>query len=344
MKEILVVNVNWLGDVIFSSPVFKALKTAYPDARLSCLAVPRVKEVLECVPGIDEVIVYDEDGRHANPVAKAALIYQLRQRRFDTVFLLHKSLTRALLVWLAGIPRRIGYDTKDRGRFLTHAITPPDETRMHRLDYYLNVVESSGVPVLSRKTELRVDQTAKGEVEQLLAENAIGEKDSVVVLNPGGNWNLKRWPKENFVKLSARLCAEFGQEVKIIFTGAPSDSRLIGDIIGNNLTHDKRVFNFTGKMDLKQLVALMARADLVVSADSGPLHIASSVGTDTIGLFGPTRPEVTGPRGEGRSSILQRDIVCNRKACYYLECPDNSCMQAVHVEDVVDVIRQIKDQ
>lgn len=342
MNEILVVNVNWLGDVIFSSPVFRALKTAYPGARLSCLAVPRVKDVLECVPFIDEVIVYDEDGRHKGPFGKAGLAYQLRRRRFDAAFLLHKSLTRALLVYLAGIPQRIGYDTKKRGMLLTHAVPYPCETKTHRLDYYLNIVESFGVRPASRMAELRVDQAADEEVGLMLAEHSIGQRDFVVVLNPGGNWDLKRWPGESFVKLLKRLCAGSDPEVKIILTGAQSDAGLTGDMIARIPQRNGRVMDLAGKMGLKHLIALMARADIVVSADSGPLHIANSVGTDTIGLFGPTRPEVTGPRGRGRSFILQRDVGCNRNACYYLKCPDNSCMQAVHVEDVVDAVRQIK--
>jgi len=135
MDRILVVNVNWLGDVIFSSPVFRALKDAYPNARISCLAVPRVREVLESIPFVDEIIVYDEEGWHWNPLAKLKLIFELRQKRFDAAFLLHRSLTRALLVYLAGIPRRVGYDAKNRGRFLTHVVEPLDGT-VHRSDHY----------------------------------------------------------------------------------------------------------------------------------------------------------------------------------------------------------------
>ena len=105
MNKILVVNVNWLGDVIFSSPIFKALKTAYPQAKISCLTVPRVREILESIPGIDEIIVYDEQGVHRNPLAKLRLIRELSQKHFDAAFLLHRSLTRALFVFLRGSRR-----------------------------------------------------------------------------------------------------------------------------------------------------------------------------------------------------------------------------------------------
>jgi len=124
MKNILVFNVNWVGDVIFASPIFRALKQKYPQARVTCLAVPRVKEILQCCPGLDEVIEYDEKGRHRGLWAKLSLIRRVRKQKFDAAFLLHRSWTRALLVFLAGIPVRVGYDTKKRGALLTHKVEP----------------------------------------------------------------------------------------------------------------------------------------------------------------------------------------------------------------------------
>src|SRR3989338_10510672 len=107
MNNILVVNVNWVGDVIFSLPIFTALKKAYPNAKVSCLAVPRVKEALEGSSSIDEIIVYEEEGAHRTPFGKLKFIGELRRRKFDAAFLLHRSLTRALIVFLAGIPKRV---------------------------------------------------------------------------------------------------------------------------------------------------------------------------------------------------------------------------------------------
>ena len=156
MKNILVVNVNWLGDVIFSAPVFKALKRSYPQARVSCLVVPRIKDVLEQCPSVDEIIVYDEKGSHSSPWAKLKLIKALRNKKFDVVFLLHRSMTRALLVYLAGIPERVGYDTKKQSRFLTQKISLSGEQR-HRSDEYLKVIEGYGVSVQDRVCELTVD-------------------------------------------------------------------------------------------------------------------------------------------------------------------------------------------
>ena len=337
MKRILVVNVNWVGDVIFSSPVFKALKEAYPQARISCLAVPRVQEVLESIPGIDEIILYDEEGGHKNPFVKLRFIYELKKRRFDAAFLLHRSLTRALLVFCAGIPQRIGYDTKRRGVFLTRRIQPATDA-IHRCDYYLNVVRSFGIPVKDGTTSLNVTADAQTQVKDILLSHDVKEDDLLVVIHPGGNWNLKRWPKDNFILLAQRLSEDF--QAQVVISGALQDVPLVEEIASQLKC---RVIVLAGKINLKQLIALMRRADFVISADSGPLHIASSVGSDVIGIFGPTRPEVTGPRGKGRAFISFRDVGCNRKPCYYLQCPDNVCMQSVTVKDVLDVVRQIRN-
>lgn len=337
MDKILVVNVNWLGDVIFSSAVFKALKEAYPTAKISCLAVPRVKEVLECIPDIDEIIIYDEDGQHKNPLAKLALIGELRRHKFDSAFLLHRSLTRALLVFLAGIPIRVGSDTKGRGRFLTQPIKPL-EKNVHRCDEYLHVIESYGINVRDRKTHLTVLESAQQEVKNILKKYSIGSDEFLIVIHPSGNWDLKRWPKENFTKLIDHLMT--AKSSRIVVTGSSADMILVKEMIE---PLNQKPIILTGQTDLKQLMALIKRANLLISADSGPLHLASSIGTRTIGLFGPTRPEITGPRGEGKSFLIAKDVGCNREACYHLQCPDNICMQSITVMDVIDGIRQVQN-
>ncbi|MCA9399852.1 MAG: glycosyltransferase family 9 protein, partial [Candidatus Omnitrophica bacterium] len=195
MKRILVINVNWLGDVIFSIPVFKALRQAYPQARIVCMAVPRVREVLECVEAIDDIIEYDEKGRHWTPWGKLGLIIRLRREKFDTAFLLHGSKTRALLASWAAIPQRIGYDTKGRSKYLTKAIPVPKES-LHRSEYYLRVIEEAGIKAQDKTPGLKISEKAKEEVKELLSRKGIAEPESFIVINPGGNWDLKQWPKE----------------------------------------------------------------------------------------------------------------------------------------------------
>ncbi|MDP8212038.1 MAG: lipopolysaccharide heptosyltransferase II [Candidatus Zapsychrus exili] len=338
MKNILVVNVNWIGDVVLSSPIFKALKEQYPNAKVSCLGPPRVKDILECIHGVDSVIVYDEKGAHLSIFSKIKLIYEISSMKFDIVFLLHGSFTRALLVFLAGIPKRVGYGTKKRSMLLTHKV-PFLGKDVHRRDYYLNVIESFGVSVRDRATFIKSDEESQSVVNNIFRENNVEKSDFVVVVNVGGNWDLKRWPKNNFSILIDRLIKEY--KAKVIMSGSSKDIELTKEIC---LDLEYRPLILAGKQKLKELIALLEKSDLVISADSGPIHLASSVGVKVVGIFGPTRPEITGPRGNERGVILQRDVGCNREPCYHLDCNDNVCMKAITVEDIIDEVKKVKSK
>ncbi|MBF0532330.1 MAG: lipopolysaccharide heptosyltransferase II [Candidatus Omnitrophica bacterium] len=335
MQNILVINVNWLGDVIFSSPIFPALKTQYPQARLTCLAPSRVQEILECVPGVDNVIVYDEKGAHKSLSAKLQLIWRLRQEKFDAAFILHRSLTRALLPFFAGIPVRVGYDTKNRGIFLTHRYPVP-AGNLHRGDFYLKVIENFGIRVSDRTNRLLVGEESRASIRKKLVQRGVTDKDKIVIVNCGGNWDLKRWPADNFTELIKRLMAVPG--VRVIVSGADKDRPLVEGVVKNLPV---RPVSFAGELNLKELIALMEAAAVVVSNDSGPIHIANAVGTAVVGIFGPTVPEITGPAGWGRKIILRESVPCNQQSCYRLDCRDNECMQAVKVGSVWEAVSSL---
>ncbi len=334
LKKILVININWIGDAVFSSPVFKAIKQAYPQSKISCLAVPRIKDILDCIPYIDEIIIYDEARRHRNILGKLNLIMNLRQKNFDSVFILHKSMTRAAMAFIAGIPIRVGYDTKKRGIFLTHKVPFP-RYDIHRADYYLNVIEYMGIKIQDRHTRITPLAEAITSIEKKLKDTGINKDDKLVIINPGGNWDLKRWDKKNYALVIKKL-VEFPQ-VKIIITGAEKDRPLAEEI--KKISGIKSVIILAGNTTLAEMIALLSKATLVISADTGPLHIANSTGVGVVAIFGPTRPELTGPRGTGKATVLHKDIGCNRKACYHLKCKDNICMQAITVYDVINAAK-----
>jgi len=300
------------------------------------MAVPRVKEILQDNPAIDDLIIFDEEGKEKSLLGKIKFIGQLKKEGFDTVFLLHRSFTRALIVFLAGIPNRIGYYTKKRGFLLTQAIDPPESSNIHRMDYYLNIVESVGIKVEDKNYQFFINDADREFATNLLSENKVGRSDYLAILNPGGNWDLKRWPKAKFAFLAERLITEFNARVAIV--GASKDTYLAMEIA--NLMHNKPII-LAGKTNLKQLGALLERANLMVSADSGPMHIACAVATPTIVLFGPTSQEITGPRGKGKCIIIQKNTDC-QVPCYKLDCKDNRCMKIISVEEVISEIKKIK--
>src|SRR6185503_4615506 len=165
----------------------------------------------------------------------------------------------------------------------------------------------------------------------------VNEDESFIAVNPGGNWMLKRWPVQNYVALIHEI--EKTRPEKIVLTGGREDEELARHI--QKEIKSPKLISLAGKTNLKQLMALFKRASFLISNDSGPLHIANSVGTKAVGIFGPTRPEITAPRGPAEVYLLQKDIGCNLVPCYYLDCPNNLCMQAVKVKDVLETIGKI---
>lgn len=333
-KRILIFNVNWLGDVLFSTAVIRNVRRNYPDSFIACIIPSRCYSILKGNPYLDEIMVFDEKDRHRGIIAKLKFIRFLKSKKFDTVFLLHRSFSRALICFLAGIPQRIGHYTKKRAFLLTKKIIPPLENSVHRLDYYLDVIEKAGVRVEDRYTDFFMLNEDIKFVDGFLDKNAVQRSDFLVVLNPGGNWLPKRWPKEYWARLADKLVEKIG--AKVIFTGAHSDIPLVSGIKALMFAE---AINTCGIFNLKQLGALTKRSGLFITADSGPLHIANAVGAKKIiALFGPTDQAVTAPYPGKNVIILQRDVGC-KIPCYAVDCKDNRCMKAITPEDVLEQVR-----
>lgn len=336
-KKILIFNVNWLGDVLFSTAAIRNIRRNFPQSYLACIVPSRCYPVLKGNPHLDEIIIFDEKDRHRGVLAKLDFIRMLKKKKFDTVFLLHRSFSRALISWLAGIRERIGYRTKKRSWLLTVKIPALKPEAMHRIDYYLNILEKAGLKVEDRYSEFSVSEEDEIFAEKFLSRNAAAASSFLVGINPGGNWLPKRWPKEYWAVLADRLISEFG--AKVVITGSHQDLALAGSI--KNLMREKPLIA-CGVFNIKQSAALFRRLDLLVSADSGPLHIANAVGTKKIiAIFGPTSSRITGPYPLNKVIILSKDIGC-KIPCYLVSCRDNRCMKAVKPEEVIEKIKEFR--
>lgn len=335
-KRILIFNVNWLGDVLFSTAVIRNIRYNFPDSFIACAAPQRCAQVLEGNPHLDEIIIFDEKAQHKGLFPKLKFAGLLKSRRFDAVFLLHRSFSRALICFLAGIPQRIGYLNSKRAFLLTQKIAPPDINSVHRIDYYLGLIERAGLKVKDRHTEFFISKEDAQAADDFLKQETRGMPGFLVGINPGGNWLPKRWPKGHWAKLSDRLIAELNAQVIIL--GGEADLELADEIQG--LMHEKLIFA-TGKFNLKVLAALCKRLDLFISADTGPLHIANSVEAQrVIALFGPTSAHITGPYPQKNTVVLCKDSGCDIP-CYEVGCEDNRCMKAISVDDVIKQVRSL---
>lgn len=328
------VNVNWLGDVVLTIPFIRALRENFPDSFIASTIPQRCKEVLEGCPYLNEVIYFDERTTHRQLWKRIKFILKLRKGRFDTAILIHRSLTRTIICFLAGIKNRIGYYTRKRGWLLTKKIKPLSKGKLHRADYYLGILEGMGLKIGSRVYEFFLNESHRESIEMKLRAAGLRESEHFAVLHPGANEPIRRWPVENFVHLAHRISQELG--LRVVVSGADKDI-----ILGRKIEELSPVelINLCGKTSLKELAALFEKADFVVCGDTGPMHIASAVGASVICLFGTASPKITCPRGRGKYVIIQKDVGCVIP-CYKLDCKDNRCMKAITIEEVLEKIEE----
>ena len=259
-KNILLMNVNWLGDVLFSTPAIKALKRESEGGRIYVLIHPRCLQMLENNPNIDELIIYDEDGIHKGIFGKLKLIRELKRKNIEVAYLLHRSFTRALIAYLSGIPKRVGYFYKKRSIFLTDNIKLKDVRKVHRADFYLGVLEGSGIKVTEqdKKIEFYINDEDRLAVAGILKKEGIGDTEDIIVLNPGANWLPKRWSAENFASLADNLIEQYSK--RLIISGSKNDQGLVDEIA--SLMKNTSI-NLSGKTNLKQLAALFEKPCLL---------------------------------------------------------------------------------
>jgi lipopolysaccharide heptosyltransferase II len=259
--KILLVEPNWLGDVILTTPAFSALKDKFPNAFISCALPKRCKDVLTHNPYIDEIIEFDERKQTKSLVAKIKFVSAIKKERYDAVILFHRSFTRALLFSLAGIPQRIGYAYKKRSYLLTQKVKPLNKDQVHKQDYYLGILEGFDLTIKDKSCRVYVSDEERAQAKALIGET---KASPLIAINPFTNWQPKNWPIEYF-KEFIDLVTQSRPQAKFLITSAKDDP-LLAQLLSAN------VINLAGKTNLRQLIALYEQMDLVVSGDSGPLH------------------------------------------------------------------------
>jgi heptosyltransferase-2 len=329
IERILVRQVNWLGDAVLTLPALEALDRRFPQAEISVLAKPWVSGLFAGHPAVDRVLEYRAGDVHRGVMGRWRLAKRLRGEGFDLAVLFPNSLDAAVVPWLAGIPRRVGYPTDGRRWLLSHpARRPTAAPGHHQVERYLEIVRAlggDGTPSL----RLRVPAEARQNARRLLEGHAVGPTDLVVALNPGSVYGgAKRWPPERFAAVADGLAERRG--ARILLIGSPQE-RPILDEVGARMRHP--AINLGGRTDLGTLVGLLARTHLLLANDTGAMHVAAAVETPVLAIFGPTDAQATGPLGP-HSRIVREPVPCS--PCLLRECPiDHRCMTRVTVEQVL---------
>ncbi len=350
-KRILLIRVDLIGDLVMSLTALRALKRTYPDAEIDLLAVPSSAKVVANDPDIAQIIAYDPNiWRRPKALISGqnwrelfALRQRLHARHYDLAINLFGQWA-SLLTVLSGAQRRLGFSHENYPGFLTDTVTGQHwdaNDSKHEVDYCLELAQAAGATVTpqERIPHLTVDPLARQQVEQLLQQEGIqADKPLIACHVSSNNGQSKRWPVPYWATLIDRLVHDDG--VQIVLTGAPNDIPLVTEVLRR--THE-RVYNLTGKTSLTQLAALYQRTDLLITGDSGPMHIAAAVGTPLIAIHGPTDPALTGPISPV-ATILRSDIWCS--PCYNAKGPaecrfhTTQCMKNVTPTQVYEVVRE----
>jgi heptosyltransferase-2 len=310
--RVLVRSSNWLGDAVMSAPAIERLKRGRPDLRLTVLTRSKLADFWRLIPEVDELITIDPGDSVFRIAAKI-------RGGFEVAILFPNSVRSAIETWLAGIPRRVGYARPWRNFFLNQFIPEPSfpAPLQHQTDHYLRIMDRIGANLNEALPDLNLRTGEPG----------------LVGLCPGAEYGpAKRWTE--FGLVAQQLSERYGLHWLIF--GTANEKRLAADIMEPLKTN---ATDLSGRTSLLELATQLRRCKLLLTNDTGTMHLASSLGVPTVAIFGSTEPQLTGPTGEG-NVVIRHHVECS--PCFLRECPlDFRCMKAVTVAEVVSAVERV---
>lgn len=333
IERVVVRGTNWVGDAVMTVPALRELRRVLPHAHITLATRSWAEGLFMDADFLNDLLIYDRrDFR-----AVAHQMREWRKRSFDLALLFQNAFEAALISFAARVPVRIGYATEQRGALLTHPLPLPSwRSERHEVFYYLNLVAElerllyGASDIAEREPEfaLNVSETRKAEARELLSSEGARMSSSIVALCPGStNSRAKRWPAASYAALADRFITEIGANVVLV--GSPDELEVSREVAAQMRHHPLML---TGKTNLAQAVAVLSLADVLVTNDTGPAHIAAALNRPTFVIFGPTDPRTTRPFSNA-AEIIRRPPDC--APCMLRDCPiDHRCMTAITPDEV----------
>lgn len=366
-SRILVRGVNWLGDAVMTTPALQRLREQYPNARIALLSPEKLRDIWRHLPCLDEVLTV-RPGQSPWSVGR-----QLRVASFDTALLFPNSPRAALETWFGRIPQRIGYARPWRNWCLTKAVAPrpgrtamrkrsareileligasqsgspgskrrqeTDTSKSHQINEYLHLTAQLGASPEPTRPSLTVrpDEVRAAASKFGLDDPPLASKP-ILALNPGAEYGpAKRWPTANFIAAAAEV--QKRTDCVLLILGARSDIPLANEIRSALPTPRSALKSLAGKTSLRELMAMLKLTRVLLTNDTGPMHLAAALGTHVVVPFGSTSPELTAPGlpGDDHHYLLAANVPC--APCFRRTCPiDFRCMRAISVETIVAAV------
>lgn len=349
--RILVIRYRFIGDTILTVPFLKNLRLAYPDAQIDVLVSPNSGEVLETCPYVDKLIYFDTTRKYRYEIADGkkksfwSYVWMLRKRRYDKIYVLKRSLSSAILAFLAGAKERIGFDTEKRGFLLTKKV--PYDHEKHEIECFLDVLRAEGHNPKSFYLECPLDLGSISKINKLFKDRKIDANLPKVLVHATSGDTNKQWPIEYFAEIIEYLANR--KKVQVFYIGTKNDSKIYQQI---HMLIKRRLWiepiNLCGELSIQDSIALTKRMDFLVGNDSGNLHLAAAVNTPVIGIYGPMNSEKW--RAWGNYHVcLKSSMDCvpcelkepcpTYKACLYKITPE---IVKKHIDEKLDKIKHNK--
>jgi heptosyltransferase II len=347
VKRILIRGTNWVGDAVMSVPAMREIRRLFPDAHIALLVRPWVRDIFAAADFVDEILEYDRNGRHRGPGGFLRLVTDLKRRQFDLAILLQNAFEAALIAWGARIPKRIGYARDGRSFLLTEACAIDAEVRaVHQAYYYLEIL--SGAGLLQRRLwqdkgyplsiNIGVREEDRSAAREILRSSGIQEGDFIVGINPGAYYGeAKRWFPDRFAVVADELARRY--KARILLFGAQNDMPVVKEVAA---CMKQQSIILAGQTSLGQLMGLIKACDLLITNDSGPMHLAAALDVPQLAIFGSTSEIATGPLSR-RARVVKHPVECN--PCFLRKCPtDFRCMKGITAEQVLELAGELIDE
>jgi ADP-heptose:LPS heptosyltransferase len=338
--RVLLIRLREIGDVVFTTPAIRALRTHLPHAHISYLVEPLAAPVVALNPCVDEVLV----APRSRLASDLALGRRLRAKHFDLVVDFHCGPRASLLTWLSGAAVRVGYDVSGRAWMYTTRVDRPRTLRpRHAVDNQWDLLDAIGIPgrAAAFAAEMPVDRDAAASVASRLSAAGIGSTDRIIVMHVSAGNPFRRWPQASFARVAAAMVSAH-RDVRILVTSGPSEHQAAAAVV--ELARQQASGDSAPRvaamdeLPLTELRALFDRAALFVGGDSGPLHIASTSTVPVVALYGPTLPVRSAPwrdRTLVSEAVEPGDLPC--RPCDQRTCVpgDFRCLSGISPDAVV---------
>jgi len=332
-RSVFVVSLKRIGDAVLSIPAFRAIKESIPQSLVTVYADPYIQDILERIPDIDAIIPYK---KKSSFLKKARQVRKLTYNSFDLAVDLTCDYTLEGALWtlLSGARYRVGYDTRKRG-FLFNQPLKHESEGAHIIDEILAIVQSIGLETRDKSLSLTASRDAEETIKKLLRDKGAKSGEMLIGIHPGGYYITQRWLPERFAEVADRLIQK--HKARIILMGGPKEEKLIEEIKAWMTQNPITVVD----QPLGNLLALIQNCRLLICNNSGPLHMATAVGTPTVSTMGPTIPERWWPQGKGHQ-VIRKNLPCMPCNEGYCRLKTLDCMKSITVEDMLEAVeRQI---